>query len=1154
MSIFKPRQSGGSSTNTPVPAAVADSNISTIDTPKSSPHELTKNEKYCVSTLPALPPVLHNASESNILNGYTDYRSNHAIVIDSEEIYVWNYKSTDPSPLCFQFPLEPLNGSIPLAILTTPSNGSTDDPGLVIINSETGLVKFYESVQHAPALGLINNKSLETYVNILSNHGEYITLAENIEPAGIAIATSWKRVVLVTLRDFKGKPQLSMTQLIGPSKSSSIFSGFFSRGPSDTKMNNEIVSIKSGKVSNNGSTQEIIVQDSNGGFHNFTFHSLSANGVPYIESKKTVKHSIAPYLENNLDGFIPGSSFNIKFLDLWPLEVEQQENIYAALVFVYDNFKTESEKSLLVITLKIDQSGVLLYGSHRLTTYDKDIPISLVNKPRLYIPKPGVAAFVILDNAIILTDIKTNYIDSQSINTYYSPRWEDVVKLKSSVQLIGQGYENPSTSSNPSLILLTKNSGVIRVERFKEEDSEMDVDVEANSNDPITIIKSHIEQGIFYNGSSTIDFDIKETYDDETTIEAVKQIISDILYNKSPYLPAFLPSIKDFLRLKLNLFHELISYASRNFSQVFPQVLPIILKPLEMTDVSLNFYNFINNDQGHVDYYKSVLKDLIVKENILDSPTDDLIRSFFSQGTEYINGILTDFIARLIADSTSLDTILDILVSTVYNGVFLNEQKYIMGNEVEIFRLWVFDTDLLIRLEEVFSNAYCGNNGDFEILSSTKIRSALLHLTETLYYLCTNAIQFMQWEGQSDEQLKEYLRWYRARKYDWIHALMKYGLNEEAITIAEKYQDFQSLAEVLESEKDQISNTYVENSVEYITLLKRYELYFEKYEYKFASSLYDFYLKSDKIKSLLLNFDNYKPYLVRYFQENPKKTAEVAWIREVLDEDFALASKTLINSAEHDVDGFQNNRELKYSLGKLAAIAAKSGNSGDVNVRVLDEYVGDCENHLTLIEIQDAIYNEVLKSLHGEEQLITFDFVLSNYINRDIGSSAKEIIEPFFGRFSHSQQLSRNELIELSTLIKPSVTFSEGFANALKVSALLLNDQSFSYYCQLTWLRLLTTTDDWSIVKESQNLSDEESKKRLTNTILYKTLKKIGADSPLVEELTALTESKGESVLNHEDGELNRKLVKKLASQLSEYNLGGWIEALRADIRTSYKN
>lgn len=88
-----------------------------------------------------------------------------------------------------------------MAILTRPSSGTGQDPGLIIIDGISGLVKFYESVQHAPSLGLINDKSLE--LNLPLKKNECIVVAENIEPSGIVIATNFNRCLLISLRDFK---------------------------------------------------------------------------------------------------------------------------------------------------------------------------------------------------------------------------------------------------------------------------------------------------------------------------------------------------------------------------------------------------------------------------------------------------------------------------------------------------------------------------------------------------------------------------------------------------------------------------------------------------------------------------------------------------------------------------------------------------------------------------------------------------------------------------------------------------------------------------------------------------------------------------------------------------------------------------------------
>lgn len=144
MSIFKPRTIVKQSSTLPTAAV----------------HELTKNQHYCVSKLPALPSVFKSQADS-FTNAYSDSESNYSLVINEDSIFVWCYKSTDATPLSIEFPIDKSIFQLPMAILTRPSSGTGQDPGLVILDSVSGLIKFYESVQHAPTLGLINDKSLE---------------------------------------------------------------------------------------------------------------------------------------------------------------------------------------------------------------------------------------------------------------------------------------------------------------------------------------------------------------------------------------------------------------------------------------------------------------------------------------------------------------------------------------------------------------------------------------------------------------------------------------------------------------------------------------------------------------------------------------------------------------------------------------------------------------------------------------------------------------------------------------------------------------------------------------------------------------------------------------------------------------------------------
>ena len=217
------------------------------------------------------------------------------------------------------------------------------------------------------------------------------------------IATSLQRCILISLRDFKSKPQLGYMELLNNEGFTKVFK----------PETNEIVAIRSGKITNHGTIQEILVLDSSGNFYLYNYNLFSATASPYVDKKKSFRQSIRV----EFDAY-PGSNQFATFLDIWPVD-----DIYLALCQI--------EQSLYLVTLRIDKSGALPFGSHKLKT--ANFPSS---KPKLYLPKPGKTAFVIIDNSVILTDLNTSYIESKNTLTYYKPRWEDVVRFKSSVELL----------------------------------------------------------------------------------------------------------------------------------------------------------------------------------------------------------------------------------------------------------------------------------------------------------------------------------------------------------------------------------------------------------------------------------------------------------------------------------------------------------------------------------------------------------------------------------------------------------------------------------------------------------------------------------------------------------------------------------------------
>lgn len=1140
MALFKPRQFDSTdaasrrsfladSTEVPLFTALA-------TTAAYSAAELTKNDKYCVSRLPAVPPVLSGNrmdDAGDILNGYADNNTKCSLVLSDRAINVWPHNSTDDLPLTFEFPLD--DEALHLAILTRPTPGTTLDPGLVIINSTTGNVRFYESLQHAPALGLINSKLIETTIGILAAQGEYITLAENVEPAGVVVATSWRRVVLVLLRDGKGAPKLSTLELIGASKALRFFSGWL--GGSGDDLSDDIVSIKSGRITGHGSVQEIIVQDAAGTFKKFVFQS-STTGAPFINHRKTVLYRLASYLENNIDGFIPGSVFDIKFLDLWPLPLELDEsdpleNLYTALMCVQSSMHGVDEKRLLSITLKINNSGVMVFGSHQLP--DVASELNAAEKPKLFIPSPGKTAFVVVGNSVIMTDINTSFKKSISAGfPYYEPKWEDVINFKTSVQIIGSGYENQdSTKSNPSLILITRDFGVLRIERFPDSSNET-ANEDEDPTDPVYILKSHIQQAIYYHESDAVDFDVGAEYPVDVVTQAVSSVVAELLDSSSVYLPPFFSSTRDLFALRVDIATHLIHYVKRNFVNCWFAVLPEVVEALEKLKVALNLWNIIDTESQEAVVLKDRIRQIIKDHDFVsNSPSQDVIRSFFTFGVGNILTVLTELIEKLARENYLLKTLVKILASTLHDGVFCSEQEYIVGiNLIPPQKLWVFDSKLLVLTEEVYNQAYCASNEDFQYLGTAQRRQELVAITESLYFLITSAILYMQ--DTDNDQLGGYVEWYHLRKGSWVSALLKHGLTNEALSITEKYQDFYSLAAVLEKESEQRSGEYVRDKT---------NEFLNKYGYAFASKLFEYYIKKDKIQHLLLGFEQWQPYLEQYFRTNPKSSNKIGWIHYLRTNNFKEAASVLVLLSSSEETDNQEAREFNYSLAKLAAVAATVQDPQSSDNTALEQIAIDAENNLVCIRIQNRLHHLILQFVQDKKELVTLDYFLAHFENPSLPKlEVSKQIEPFFQRFVDLLPLLKEQLILLLTSIGPKSQFTHVFADALKAAALIGNDRIFRQQATQVWQTLLVYGDDWTTISNTSDNTDEVNKMKIRETALFTTVRDVHENKEIMAVLD-------EVVRLAEQGQGESELDGKVRDLVASSSLPLWINTIKAEAR-----
>ncbi|OBA24357.1 hypothetical protein METBIDRAFT_77163 [Metschnikowia bicuspidata var. bicuspidata NRRL YB-4993] len=1111
--------------------------------PSSGATELTKNDKYSVARLPAVPPVLGghslpSAAAAAALNAYTDNATRCALAVGENTINVWPYSSTDDTPLTFEFPLgTPAPSAGPLAILTRPAPGTTLDPGLAVIDSCSGHVCFYESVQYAPALGMIRSARSETTVALLAAQGEYITLAENVEPAGIAVATSWQRVVLVVLRDHSGAPHLSSVELTRP-PASRRFAGWL-RGAAPGELGDEIVAIRAGPPGLHGHGQQIVVLDAAGSFRSFVF-LVSAAGMPFVDHRSTVLYALASHLERNVDGLIPGAVLASRFLDLQPLVQDNAapHDVYVCLVAVRSSTHGLDAEQLLLLKLQINASGVLVLGSHQLPGVLPLLAALPAPSPRLYIPRPGRTAFVYVGNSVIMSDLSpaTSATASQDFS-YYEPQWEDVVNFKTAVQIIGCGYEDRRAApENPALVLVTAGHGVVRIERFLE-DPTGSTAMDTDPSDPVALLKSHINQAIFYGDSSLVNFDVDASFLLDTIDPAVRSVVSSILDSSSPYLPGNFSSTRDSFSLRLELLRRLIEYTRSNFSDSLYAVLPVMVEALEKLEVASNLWNIIDSHSAEVVDLKSILKRIITHNDLVQKAlSQDTIRLFFANNVDEILPVLTELVAEISASNVSLKLLVMILVSTLHDAVHKNEVAYIFGNsEIPPFKLWLFDSSLLVEAEQIYTKAFCSKNEAFQFLDSSSSRNELIQFTETLYFLMTSAIQFMQ--QTNDDQLHEYLKWYNRRKGAWVDALISRGLIREALAISQKYHDFYSVAHILEKERDQMSPEYVFDKIDF---------FMNQYGYSFASKLFDFYILKKQFQRILVDCKPYETFLEQYFQENPKNSDEVSWIYYLQVRNFKEASNVLMSLSIDETTENQGVREFNFSMAKLCAIVAKSEGTIVEDGTGLDELAVDAENNLVAIRIQNQLHQKISSFVDNKRELITLEYFVANFLNPKLSRNEVETkISPFFQRFVDEKTLSKEELISLLTSINPTTHgFNQVFSDSLKIAALISNDSIFHKQACDIWKRLICSTDDWGLISATEGNSDEVNKSRVKGTVLFNTLKVVQEHKEIMSVLDDVLKKTHEDFII-EEGSWDEKLQQLVV----ECNIEMWISTVRNEAK-----
>lgn len=315
-----------------------------------------------------------------------------------------------------------------------------------------------------------------------------------------------------------------------------------------------------------------------------------------------------------------------------------------------------------------------------------------------------------------------------------------------------------------------------------------------------------------------------------------------------------------------------------------------------------------------------------------------------------------------------------------------------------------------------------------------------------------------------------------------LETLRRHGHGEAAFSLAEKYRDFSSLAELCHRDTvfppDENPNA------------ARIKAYVERFKDEFTTELYRWYIQHGELRVMFSQESSRN--LDQFFSKNPYPL--ISWINDLGNGWYDSAAKTLLDEAERAT--WLENKHLMLSIGKLSHLAHLQAGSVEDDASLLDSF----HDGLDFVSVYEAIRQEceeVIQKLRGRQSL---DAQVEAVVQKKAPSlSKRRMLESLFRNMIRTllqgKVLSVEDMADILSL-KDNKETAEDYATALHLIAgardIPESRKLKQFYA--VWRRIYLH-DNWDSLRDTANVSDAELAKRFRQTALYASLRSVLARS-----------------------------------------------------------
>ncbi|KAM7198668.1 Non-repetitive/WGA-negative nucleoporin C-terminal domain containing protein [Rhypophila sp. PSN 637] len=990
---------------------------------------LTSNSAYSVSKLPALPDRIRTDSSSRYHGAI--YSSNgYALALTLTHAVVWPYTSTLASPETFTFALPyPSKNSadpLPLGSLVAPST-SSENPGLVVVMPVSGKISYWESISTASTLGL--NKTPHGLEETISGmfSGEHVVQIVDAESAGFVLVFSSGRLAYMHVRDGHGRPAISVQFLRNALNAN--HSGILSsirHALSSSPLRGDIAAVRASSGTNKIGERMVVAATTKGKLLSWRVHRGGHHElVTDADIRELLTHEIlqadsgvdmSPESLEVLDFTFVPRSLDRKYVEASRLSQALQrhdDSIQHLLLLTSFSNKRNSRYQLVEVVISADSVKV---GTVRpLTTYNSPVLSSAGFKPRVYLPRPALVAFVIFDRAAVIASMVSppDSPDSQlQEDSHIIPAtFEDVIDFRDegSLQIIGSGVEEPTINGhlqpprhrtkNPAALLLLQGVGTVRVVIS-------DIDRFTSETPPEITAKTKLEQAVFYSGrvENPLVFSGRRTlpFSDKEICNAAVQLSNEIVSSKAPHLMHSQPaSVEVNMATRHGYLNTLIRHLKALNVHLDDRTRWLLLYNAEKMAVASWIWQKHEEFTSEIPAGEKALTSetvVYINEHQKTEPNPEIgevdpVRHWFLNDVWRLDiyiawqyQVIKYMWKEMGADSAKMNRFLW-EACTINNGAlreahrYRTEQAHLYGVDAgkvaggnalpEPWTATHFIGNNLKRLVE-FCHSWLDsylvqptveNSLDMDILQ--RLRDMLPSLTRQYFTALKEFFTWAEQSGDSNVQAlgRDYHKVYDNDLYEKILKLKDYGLWDEGIELAQEWHAHFSLAdlvvqEILTLEGKAASATTNSKAEEARALadVKRRQMgeFMSKYGQKFAFRSYQFLLENSGVQAVLDFPYDQNRFSTRFLRTKPE-LAKISWINDVEKEnDIDHAAETLMNLGLTREQRLWN-KKIELSLSKLALLAEEPAPSvnGDNTSNAPSE--AEAKNGANLQKIDQAL-------------------------------------------------------------------------------------------------------------------------------------------------------------------------------------------------------